>query len=78
MDQVRLQGVVREEVTHHMIAMVAGQSNLSYFLREGDQLFDGQVIRITSDALYIRRTGSAPHAGSGEIALRIGPGAGGQ
>jgi hypothetical protein len=77
-DQLRLQGIVREEVTHRMIAMVAGQSNLSYFLRVGDQLYDGEVSRITPDALYIRRTGPVSAAVTNEIALRIGPGAGGQ
>lgn len=77
-DQLRLQGIVREEVTHRMIAMVAGQSNLSYFLREGDHLYDGEVSRITPDALYIRRTGHAPAAVPTEIALRITSGAGGK
>lgn len=77
-DQVRLQGIVREEVTHHMVAMVASRSNLSYFLREGDRLYDGQVIRITSDGLYIRRTEPASRAGAREIALRLGPDSGGQ
>lgn len=77
-EQLRLQGIVREEVSHRMIAMVAGQSNLSYFLHEGDRLYDGEVSRITPDTLYIRRTGAAPPAIPNEIALRIGPGAGGQ
>lgn len=77
-EQLRLQGIVREEETHRMLAMVAGQSNLSYFLHEGDKLYDGEVSRITPDTIYIRRTGGAPAALSNEIALRIGPGAGGQ
>jgi Tfp pilus assembly protein PilP len=78
LDQLRLQGVVREDASHRMLALVAGQSNLSYFVHEGDQLYNGQVIRITADAVYIRRTDSAPVRGSREIALRLGPGAGGQ
>jgi hypothetical protein len=77
-DQLRLQGVVREDASHRMLAMVAGPSNLSYFVHEGDQLYDGQVSRITPDAVYIQRTGSAPGRGSREIALRLGPGSGGQ
>jgi len=77
-DQLRLQGVVREDLSHRMLALVAGPSNLSYFVHEGDQFYDGQVSRITPDAIYIRRTGSAPGPGSREIALRLGPGAGGQ
>ncbi|HEV2423585.1 MAG TPA: hypothetical protein VGZ29_02030 [Terriglobia bacterium] len=76
--QIRLQGIVREEVSHRMMAMVAGQTNLSYFLREGDQLFDGQVSRITSDTLYLRRTGPIPATVPKEVALRIEPDAGGQ
>jgi len=77
-DQLRLQGVVREDASHRMLAMVAGQSNLSYFVHEGDQFYDGQVIRITPEAVYIRRAGPAPVRGPREIALRLGPGPGGQ
>jgi len=77
-EQIRLQGIVREQLSQRMIAMVTGQSNLSYFLHEGDQLYDGEVTRITPDTLYVRRTGGAPLALPNEIALRIGPGAGGQ
>jgi len=77
-EQLRLQGVVREDLSHRMLALVAGQSNLSYFVHEGDELYDGQVIRITPDAIYIRRTDSASARGPREIALRLGPGTGGQ
>lgn len=77
-EQIRLQGIVREAVGHRMTAMVASQSNLSYFLHEGDQLYDGEVSRITPDTLYIRRTGGVQGAVMNQIALRIGPGAGGQ
>jgi len=77
-EQIRLQGIVREAVSHSMIAMVASQSNLSYFLHEGDQLYDGQVSRITPDTLYLRRTGAVPAAVPNEITLRLGPAAGGQ
>lgn len=77
-DRVRLQGIVREEMGSKMMAMVASQNNLSYFLHENDHFYDGVVSKITPDALYIRRTGSGPHPGSGEVVLRLGPGPGGQ
>jgi hypothetical protein len=78
LDQVRLQGIVREEVTGQMIAMVATQTNLSYFVHVNDQLYDGVVSRITPDAVYIRRTGFALRGDSGEVVLRLAPATGGQ
>jgi hypothetical protein len=76
--QLRLQGVIQETKTRLMIAMVTGGSNLAYFLRENDRLYDGVVSRITPDALYLRQTapGSSGGAKSGEIVLRLEPGKG--
>ena len=77
-DQLRLQGIVREESGHRMTAMVSTATSLSYFLHEGDQIYDGVVSQITPEALCLRRTVSAQFAGSREVVLRLGPGAGGQ
>lgn len=79
-NQLRLQGIIREEGTQAMIAMVTNQTNLSYFLRENDQLFDGVVSRITPDVVYIRQKTSDTKGSaiSGEVVLHIEPVAGGQ
>lgn len=53
-EDLRLQGIVRQESTGVMIAMVTSDTHLAYFLREDEQLYDGVVTRITPGALYLR------------------------
>jgi hypothetical protein len=53
-EDLRLQGIVRQENTGEMIAMVTSDTRLAYFLRENEQLYDGVVTRITPGALYLR------------------------
>jgi len=76
--QLRLEGIVQERGSHLMIALVTGGSNLAYFLRENDRLYDGMVSRIDPDALYLRRNVSGSNGGAkgGEVVLRLGPGKG--
>ncbi len=50
--QLRLEGVVREDLTNTMIAIVATNTNRAYFLRENDQIYRGMVSKITTDAIY--------------------------
>lgn len=75
--QLRLQGIVQEEATHSMIAMVTNASNLSYFVRENQRLYDGVVTRITPSAIYLRPDGPGSAAGAKlqDVVLRIGPAA---
>lgn len=52
--QLKLDGIVNEKATHTMIAVVTGRTDLAYFLRKNDVLYDGVVTRITPDSVYFR------------------------
>ena len=71
--QLRLQGIVQEEVSHTMIAMVTNGTNLSYFLHPGQRLYDGVVTRITGNELHLHCDGSGPGGKPRDVVLRIGP-----
>jgi hypothetical protein len=53
--ELKLKGIVREEATQAMIAVVTNGTNLAYFLRESDALYDGAVTRITPDSIEFRQ-----------------------
>ncbi len=51
--QLRLEGIVRQDLTNTMIAVVVPSNvNRAYFLREKDAVFNGVVSKITPDAIY--------------------------
>ncbi|PYU14379.1 MAG: hypothetical protein DMG29_09770 [Acidobacteria bacterium] len=52
---LRLDGIVR--APNGMIAVVSNPQQRVYFLRDGDQLYDGRVERITMDAVSFNETG---------------------
>ncbi len=52
---LRLDGIVR--APNGMIAVVSNPQQRVYFLRDGDQLYDGRVERITMDAVAFNETG---------------------
>ena len=52
---LKLNGVVREEGSHSMIAVVTGKAKLAYFLRENDPVFDGKVVRITPNSIEFKQ-----------------------
>jgi len=52
---IRLDGLVR--APNGMIAVVTNPQQRVYFLREGDQLYNGQVERITMEAITLREQG---------------------
>ncbi len=52
---LRLDGIVR--APNGMIAVVSNPQQRVYFLRDGDQLYDGRVERITMDAVAFHETG---------------------
>src|SRR3989441_3796825 len=52
---LRLDGIVR--APNGMIAVVSNPQQRVYFLRDGDQLYDGRVERITMDAGSFNETG---------------------
>jgi len=64
---LQLNGVVREENSHSMIALVTGNSKLTYFLHENDLLYDGKVVRITPDSIELRQNYLDP---DGEVRSR--------
>ncbi len=52
--QLRLEGIVREDRTGEMIAVVTNFTNRAYFLKVNDQLYDGTVEKITSREVYFK------------------------
>jgi Tfp pilus assembly protein PilP len=52
---LRLDGVVK--APNGMIAVVTNPQSRTYFLREGDQLFDGRVEKIAMDGVSFHETG---------------------
>jgi hypothetical protein len=52
---LRLDGVVRS--SNGMIAMVSNPQSRTYFLREGDQLYDGKVEKIAMDGVSFDEQG---------------------
>lgn len=52
--QLRLKGVVRDDTTHKMIAVVTDSRNRAYFLREGEAVYNAVVSKIIPDAVYFK------------------------
>lgn len=50
--QLRLQGVVREQTSNKMIAVVTNETRRAYFLTEKQAVYNGIVTKITLDAVY--------------------------
>ena len=74
--QLRLKGIVREEDTHNMIAVVANRSNLAYFLHIHEDVYNGVVSKITPDAIYFRQKRLDSDGGleAREVVLRLASG----
>jgi len=53
-DQISLKGVVKSETG--MIAVVVNALDKAYFLRENDPVFDGYVLKITTDSIVFKET----------------------
>ena len=51
---INLRGVVQSE--NGFIAVVTNTMNKAYFLRENDPVFDGYVVKITSDSIVFQET----------------------
>ena len=52
---IQLKGIVREEDTDEMIAVVTNRANLAYFLHVHDQVYNGVVQKITPDSVYFKQ-----------------------
>lgn len=61
------------------VALVEGRSGTTYFLRPGEQIFDGVVLRLTPNGIWFRRTKTVAKGQlAGQEAFRaIDPAAGG-
>lgn len=73
--QLLLEGIVRQDLSNTMIAVVANESKRAYFLRENDTLYNGVVSKITPDAVYFKENILDPsgQVGSREVVKRMGP-----
>jgi len=49
-----LQGVVREQTSNKMIAVVTNESKRAYFLTENESVYNGVVSKITPDSVYFK------------------------
>jgi hypothetical protein len=72
--QLRLQGVVREEVSNKMIAVVTNETRRAYFLKDNDAVYNGVVSKITPDALYFKENVLDPNGrvSTREVVKRLG------
>jgi hypothetical protein len=72
--QLRLKGIVRDEETKTMIAVVTNRANLAYFLHIHEEVYNGLVSRITPDAIYFqqKRPDSGGRTDAREVVLRLG------
>jgi len=52
---IQLKGIVREDDTNKMIAVVTNRANLAYFLHVHDQVYNGVVQKITPDSVYFEQ-----------------------
>jgi Tfp pilus assembly protein PilP len=57
-DELDLQGIIR--TARGYVASVKGPDNKGYTLRPGDRLYDGEVLRITPDAVHFRQEVNDP------------------
>jgi hypothetical protein len=49
---LKLEGIVSENSGHEMIAVVTNNTNRAYFLHDYDELYNGEVTRVTPQAVY--------------------------
>lgn len=72
--QLRLKGIVREDADNRMIAVVMNGTNLAYFLRVHEKVYNGVVMKITPDAIYfIQNSSRAGGRGAPrEVVLKLG------
>lgn len=62
--RITLKGIVREDASDAMIAVVTNRSNLAYFLRVHDQVYNGVVTKITADSIYFSADRLDPAGGA--------------
>jgi hypothetical protein len=72
---LKLEGIVREDATSNMIAVVTGRTDLAYFLRVHDEVYNGVVTRITPDSIYFlqNQPGAGGSVETREVVLKLAP-----
>jgi len=73
--EVVVQGTVRD-LSGKMVAVVVNRARHTYFVREGDQVFNGSVQRITTDSVTFREyvTDNIGRESVREVVKRVGVG----
>ncbi len=73
--QLILKGIVREDTSNTMIAVVTNYTKRAYFLRVDDVLYNGAVSRITPDSVYFKENTLDQNGRviSHEVVKRLGP-----
>jgi len=76
--ELRLEGVVREDSSHTMIAVVTNYTKRAYFLRVNDAVYNGVVSKITPEAVYFRQKtlDSSGQVAGREVEVKMGSAAG--
>ncbi|MGH9470416.1 MAG: hypothetical protein ACRD1N_08760 [Terriglobia bacterium] len=74
--QLRLEGVVSENAGGEMIAVVTNGTDRAYFLRDGEELYDGAVRRITPGAVYFTERLKSAGGRDVEVVKRLAPASG--
>jgi len=71
--QLKLEGIVREDANKSMIAVVTGRTDLAYFLRVHDEVYNGVVTRITPDSISFMQNqpGAGGRVGTREVVLKL-------
>jgi len=72
--QLKLEGVVREQVQNKMIAVVTNETKRAYFLTENESVYNGVVSKITPDAVYFKENvlDSSGRVTTREVVKRLG------
>ena len=72
--QLKLGGIVRQDTTRMMLAVVINSANRAYFLRESDVVYNGVVSKITPDSVQFRENYLDPkgRVQTREVVKRLG------
>jgi hypothetical protein len=72
--ELRLEGVVRQQPTNTMIAVVTNYTKRAYFLRVNDVVYNGVVSKITSEAVYFKENtlDSSGRVTTHEVEVKLG------
>jgi Tfp pilus assembly protein PilP len=72
--ELRLEGTVRQESEHAMIAVVTNYTKRAYFLRVNDTVYNGVVSKITPEAVYFKEStlDSNGRVTTREVELKMG------